>query len=280
MTGELTLAGARYRYAAVVSDAPRKGQDRILARDGFVGVADGSTPLLDEHEIDAGGFAEEVLESLYEHRTASGMRELVRASLGEPAQPPPKVTETATCTFCVLRDLDTRWDAAVLGDCLVVAALDGEVVAMSDERLSTLDREAAEQLAAEIQAGATAEEAWAAIHPLLLANRLAANQEGSYWLYAGDAAVADEVISRTFEGPPPDTALLCTDGFRRLIDPFRVVEGPGELLAAAREQGLEPLVEQLRALERETESLVRFPRLQVHDDAAAVLLERFPSAVG
>jgi hypothetical protein len=149
MTGEVALAGARYRYAAVVSDAPQKGQDRILVRDGFVGVADGSTPLLDDRDIDAGGFAEDVLESLYEHRAVSGVPELVRASIDPSGQPPPKVTETATCTFCVVRDRESRWDAAVLGDCLVVAALDDEVVTMSDERLSALDRKAAEQLAAD-----------------------------------------------------------------------------------------------------------------------------------
>lgn len=59
--------------------------------------------------------------------------------------------------------------------------------------------------------------------------------------------------------PPGGYALLASDGLMRLVDVFRLYTAP-ELFAAARNDGLAPLIELLRTVERDDVHGHRYPR--------------------
>jgi hypothetical protein len=71
-----------------------------------------------------------------------------------------------------------------------------------------------------------------------------------------------------------EAVLVCTDGLTRLVSPFGWVKTHQDLLAQARQHGLQHLAAQVRTLERTPGSMLRYPRLGQHDDIAAVLLTR------
>lgn len=67
-------------------------------------------------------------------------------------------------------------------------------------------------------------------------------------------------------------ALMCTDGFSSLADTYGLY-APRELMQAASKNGLAPLGDEIRRIEREIDpDGIRFPRFKQSDDATAVLI--------
>lgn len=67
-------------------------------------------------------------------------------------------------------------------------------------------------------------------------------------------------------------ALLCSDGFSSLADAYGLY-APRELMQAASKNGLAPLGDEIRRIEREIDpDGIRFPRFKQSDDATAVLI--------
>ncbi len=71
--------------------------------------------------------------------------------------------------------------------------------------------------------------------------------------------------------PAGGHALLASDGLMRLVDVFRLFTAL-ELFAAARHDGLTPLIQKLRKVEYDDIHGHRYPRAKVHDDATGLLL--------
>lgn len=70
----------------------------------------------------------------------------------------------------------------------------------------------------------------------------------------------------------PVLALLCTDGFADLVDNYQAHTDEG-LIARAEADGLPPLLEELRHIERVVDpDGIRFPRYKRCDDASAMLI--------
>lgn len=93
------------------------------------------------------------------------------------------------------------------------------------------------------------------------------------WTLGATPEAADHLVSAPLSGAPPFTGLLCTDGFAALATDYGIYE-PGELVAAAKRDGLSVLGARLRNIERrEDPDGRRYPRMKPSDDATAVLFE-------
>lgn len=266
------LGGTRFSGELISLPAAGKGHDASLVGDGFVGLADGSTPLLDPDAIDAHAYARHALERLRRHRTLAP-EEMFRRALADADEPSGPVAGRPSCTVVALTAREGHLLGALLGDCLgVIRRRDGRCTIAWDRRLDRFDGPVAAQMARDVAGGMSLEAAREAAGPQLLANRNEANTEGAYWFFADDPAAAQHLSVASTPLEEVEEVLLCTDGFTRLIEPFAIVRDPEDLIRRAAGEGLAALGSELRAAETAPGSFTRFPRLDVSDDATAILL--------
>lgn len=101
--------------------------------------------------------------------------------------------------------------------------------------------------------------------------RASANQPGAAWTFALDPACAAHAALWSLKLHRPADIILATDGFAALVDRYHIHD-LGSLIRAAREDGLQELGRQLRAVETADALGTRHPRIKPHDDATALLL--------
>jgi hypothetical protein len=269
-----SLGGVEFHGQLLSLPAEGKGHDASLVEDGFVAIADGSTPLVTTNAIDAYGYACRALERLAQHKSAAP-QEMFRLALSTDAPPREPLSHLPSSTAITLTVVQGRLTVSVLGDCLgVVKSLDGDVTVAWDRRLDKFDGPVAKQMARDVSRGMSIEEAREAAHDQLVANRDRANQPHTYWLLADDPAAAEWVEVASLELPRAEEILLCSDGLSRLIDPFRIARDAEDLLTLAGRLGLDQLGAELRAAEEAPGSFTEYPRLDPSDDATAILLRR------
>ena len=268
---------ARPRIGAVAFDATAlrldaKGQDRHLVRDGFVAVADGSSPADGSHGGAVAAFAERALANLHAARHRSLNHQFADAI--ERTAVPGLGISSPSCAVGLVQSRGDELEIAVLADILVVVQHRGGLTVVRDERVRVFDDRTGSEVARRIALGEEHAAARAAIRPMLedqFTNYR--NHAGGYWVFADDPRAASELITARVPAADVEAVLICSDGFARLWDLFGNVPSARHLLEACRAD-LGRLGTDLRALERQPDSLVRFPRTSIHDDATAVLLQR------
>ncbi|MEU4997111.1 protein phosphatase 2C domain-containing protein [Streptomyces sp. NPDC021622] len=180
---------------------------------------------------------------------------------------------TPQATVVLVRWDDERVEHLVLSDsALLVAAPDGRVTAVLDERLSQLPpaiRELRDTVRALPRGSAEREAAGREYGAAVEALR---NAEGGFFTAAADPSAA----ARAITGSAPRTAVTAvaalTDGVGRWVETFR--EGNWqECFDLLRKEGPQHLVDRVRDLERADPEGTAFPRGKRHDDAAAVYAE-------
>lgn len=158
---------------------------------------------------------------------------------------------------------------AINGESLACAfASDCAVLHRTEAGVSFLtpppSRETERAEAAALGKGATATRS-----PAVLANRRAARSTHQKVLSV------DPIISRKvthiLNAPVArgDDVLLMSDGFAALIETYGLYE-PASLFSSVIKRGLSALADELRIIEREDSSCVRFPRFKPSDDASAI----------
>lgn len=268
----VVLGGVSYKATSIVDSAPNKGQDALYIKDEFCGVADGATPLFGEPGSMVVDFANAALQSLYNHRHLS-MENAFRQSISKLAR---RQRSSITCSIAVLAECPGKvsLSAVALGDCAVIAELpNGSISTTTDHRLSELDSGVINLIAKRMKDGATFEDAFASVHDVLQTNRRSCNSPNGYWTFGNDPAAADH-LQQAFFPEGVSAALICSDGFMRLLDTFQVTASEEDLLQMAKRHGLNHLLSTLRDLERREGSMNQFPRLGMSDDATAILLTR------
>jgi hypothetical protein len=267
----IALGGVLWDAEVTQTPAPEKDQDAVVLMPDFVGVADGSTPLAGTPATGVRPFAERALTDL---AAASELptKEMFRAAL-ERAERADSAELGPSCAIALVRTADHGIEADVLGDCLVVALGGGGLQVVDDPRIDAYDAIVARQIADAYKAGQPDPMRLPSVTGQLVEHRRLANRRGTYWMFAGDPAAAEEVRSAGI-AEDARAILVATDGFARLAEPLGVVADRRELIERSLRDGLPALVEELRAAEREESSMARAPRLSVHDDASAVLLRR------
>ena len=107
--------------------------------------------------------------------------------------------------------------------------------------------------------------------PLEREFRSKANTDGGYAIVDLTIRWIDRIDQQSVRVSAGDRVLLMSDGFYRLIDTSATYTAD-TLMAAAVRNGLQPLYEELRALEAADEDCAAFPRDKVRDDVTAALL--------
>lgn len=172
------------------------------------------------------------------------------------------------------RVLDLAW----MGDCVAVVAA-GEALHVVGAAEAEADSRAVAALIAErLGTERVGAAMLTRLGTELRARRAGLNRPGGYWMFAVEPAAVAGLQRLTLSIDGPATALLCSDGFWRLVDHFAVYTAAG-LIAAAQHQGLAPLMRQLRALEQADPEGRRVPRVKPHDDATAILCKLSPAGL-
>lgn len=160
---------------------------------------------------------------------------------------------------------------ARLGDCSLHTLASGAVQSpFPPSPLEALDRRAIEALRHHLNAGLSYDEARVSIKERLQAHRNAMNMPGGYSALSVDSrCLANLEVIRLPLDEAPERLLLASDGFAAAYEHYGLCT-PEDILHGKAER-LSTLVERIRYLEEEDESLTRYPRLKPHDDASALL---------
>lgn len=264
---------------AVASPCGQLDEDRAGRKHDAAWVLDGATPV----RASEAGTPQSGAVQLVAHADAAlrrcldapTVRDAVRASLVDvresffvdwaaafPGRPDRTLLPSACLAFVRVgeRAGGLQLEHLLLGDAsIVVHGAGGTVVVGGDEGLDQEQR----HLAA-VGAGQ-------ALEARLRERRATMNTPDGYWIYADEPAAADHALSGTVPVAEGDLVLLASDGFARLVDMFGRYDWPA-LLETAVADGLDALVDELRAVERADRDRTRFPRIKRSDDATAVLL--------
>ncbi|WP_295559638.1 protein phosphatase 2C domain-containing protein [uncultured Hyphomicrobium sp.] len=107
--------------------------------------------------------------------------------------------------------------------------------------------------------------------PQLRAQRARMNTPTGYGVFSITAPPRSMIRHGTIPLAPESRILLASDGLMRLVDVFRRYTA-ARLFDAAWTTGLDPLFDELRALETADADCTRHPRAKTSDDTSAVLL--------
>ena len=116
----------------------------------------------------------------------------------------------------------------------------------------------------------------AAVMDYLRAARRRQNSKDGYWILVIDAAAAAHVRLAGFPFSRPVTGLVFSDGFGSLVFDYHRYD-PADFVRRAVAEGLQPLLDEIRKIEREEDpGCLLWPRFKRHDDATAMLFRAEP----
>ena len=185
---------------------------------------------------------------------------------------PPWAVPSAAATWI-------RWEGdtmeyAALGDCTFLVQLGDNTARMIGSDGPGVNEQALNQSVADMAAaGMNASHRWLSLLDQLRAARSRMNRPDGYWIFSLDPAAAAHArtgLLHLADGQPA-AVLIATDGFYRLVTPYRLLTA-AELLDSALEVGLRPLCQRLRDFEAADQDCRQIARIKPADDAAAILL--------
>lgn len=166
-----------------------------------------------------------------------------------------------------------------LGDCrLLLENADGALFDASGPQLDRGREQAAARAALERKGGfaGLATERDPETLAALRASRAQQNTPGGYWTLGLAPEAAQEAAAASMTPTLPARGLLLTDGFADLIDLYAAYDARG-LIERAFSEGLSPLAEEIRSIERDVDpDGLRYPRFKQSDDATALAFQIEP----
>jgi len=249
--------------------------DAAWVIDGATGVGE---PLL-SGPSDAAWFANRVnsvLGDILRDRPAITTRDLLIETISTCAaaferaaqRTPTDVAELPSAAFAMVRQFGSSIELTTLGDCRIAyrttdgsPTLFGGTALGPFEGLSIALADALRRANPAIDAAALKE----ALLPHLRVTRRLMNRPSGYWILGTDPAAADHVDRIVLEAKQGDSFALASDGFLRLVELFEVADA-ADLLAIEAERDFNAQLARLRALESESGSLTKYPRIKLHDD--------------
>jgi hypothetical protein len=178
----------------------------------------------------------------------------------------------AACIAALCR-IGSRWHAVRLGDCRLLAEDRNGFRRIVDFANDEFDH----WITAEAQRFRSdglsdIEEISARLQPELFANRRRRNRPGGYGVIAADRACLAFVEHMTVVDP--QSALMTSDGFFRLVDHYNEMSERELLARASGNAEIAALYDRLRAIEQSDPDCRKFPRFKPADDASAIALLR------
>jgi Protein phosphatase 2C len=274
----------RHIVAAESRAAGRFNEDRVGVAGDYFWVLDGATPLLPARtfpgDSDAAWFAQSWSAALAElARDFNSPLALIEAAFG-------RVTERIAAeavvpleqhlypalALALVRVGDGRLDACNVGDCSIVVRPDGRAA----ERIGSSDVDGFDALALGVftdalESGRSYAEALDLARNQILCNRMRANCSGGYWVVDPSPRWLDHIQCFSIPFAFGGDVLVASDGFMRILDPYRIASSLDEILELVLNPGLRALLDRMRALEEDDCECRSFPRLKPIDDASAIL---------
>jgi hypothetical protein len=263
-----------------------ENEDRAGAEPPFAWIIDGATDLLPEPltsaPSDAAWFAAamhdtlrglaatppssliDIPEIVAEHLAPRFAADSRRAATGADEHP--------SASAIVVRVQNGELEYVSLGDCTLIVEDGGRWTQIGVDEEDAGDRWVADALRGQLdhpdvpKTPLTRAELW----PFLRAQRAMMNTPSGYGIFSITAPSRSMICHGTIPVSPGARILLASDGLLRLVDVFRRYDAK-RLFAAAWTDGLTPLFDELRALERADADCKRFPRAKTSDDTTALL---------
>lgn len=111
------------------------------------------------------------------------------------------------------------------------------------------------------------------LEDLRVVRALQNTRQSAVWTLGLEPAAAGHLVTEKMQVTNPTYCLLCSDGFSALVDTYDAYN-PQTLLEAARTNGLDELMKQLRRIELEIDpDGFRYPRFKRSDDATALFVK-------
>lgn len=205
-------------------------------------------------------------------RLMSALVDALCADLGAAVTDSPEGYDPPACCLVALRRFEEEWELIRIGDCcFVLEDAAGALHVSTDSPLSPDEKRLTAQAQDLRRAGATDTAAILRhLQPQLLALRQRRNRPGGYGVLEADRRALDHVEVQRFAAPR--RALLCSDGYYRLVEQYHT-RTPRELLNRAQEpDGVSAEFALLRCIEAGDPACRAHPRIKPQDDAAAVAL--------
>ncbi len=112
-------------------------------------------------------------------------------------------------------------------------------------------------------------ELFKASRPRVRQNRLLMNKPEGYWALDISDRWLGQVQRETLPLAALRSFVLMTDGFDRLVEPFRRYTDE-QLLRRLEDVGVSAMLDELREIEQGDDQALAFPRFKIHDDASAL----------
>lgn len=275
-----------------VTSVPGSGanEDRAGYAENSAWVIDGATDVIDgpltAGPSDAAWFAaamHEELETWANAGAAGALQDLPahlarnldarfrKAALRLPTGP----DEQPSAAAMIVRLEKVSLSYVTLGDCaLIIETGSGPLVHIGDDIEKAGDQWVAKIISEERQ-NIAPEDALSlrrSLWPKLREARRAMNDPAGYGIFSITPPPARFVRAASIPLSGATRGLICSDGLMRLVDVMHryTIE---TLFAAAFSAGLPALVSELRTLEVEDATCLRYPRAKQHDDTTALLFE-------
>jgi serine/threonine protein phosphatase PrpC len=179
----------------------------------------------------------------------------------------------STCLSIVAVENDSLacW---TLGDSLIAVLLnDGQLQLLRDDRVERFDVAVTVKFATALKQGTPPDEARKLVEPELLANRQRRNRTDGYFILADDLDAVSQ--AKMFHLPLSSVAkvFLCTDGLLQAVAPFGLFPNNEALcreILNGDAQTLSNLGERLEIAAGQDPNCVKYPRLKIIDDMAAI----------
>ncbi|HBO4249603.1 TPA: protein phosphatase 2C domain-containing protein [Pseudomonas aeruginosa] len=154
---------------------------------------------------------------------------------------------------------------------ILVEGADGQVRSFGDSALHELDRQSLAHFCRmrEEHPQWDHAELFKASRPRVRQNRLLMNKPEGYWALDISDRWLGQVQRETLPLAALRSFVLMTDGFDRLVEPFRRYTDE-QLLRRLEDVGVSAMLDELREIEQGDDQALAFPRFKIHDDASAL----------
>jgi len=161
----------------------------------------------------------------------------------------------------------------ILGDCTLLIKQNEDIISLKDNKLDKLDKKVIDYITQKInEENLTFKQARKKAKNLLIENRMKKNSKNGYWTLEFDNNAVENSLRGSVKLNNNTEILLMTDGFSAITDTYNLYD-KAALFHKIKKEGLIPVYEELRKIEKSDYEAKKFPRLKVSDDASAVYCE-------
>ena len=253
--GAWVLDGASGAERAGVTDAPTDGRWYVERLDAYLASSLSAATSLPEVVREGLG----VVASDY--RSFEGSRDT-------------GVVHHPLAAAALVRFNDGYVEYLLSADCnLAIERPDGTVETVMGDGPRALDQRVVDEIQRRKDVdGFTHAAAKRATRELIVENRRQMNRPGGYWALSFDERAVDHARGSTLSPADVDAVALFSDGFEQVLEHYNALTYEA-LFETVREDGPEPLFDELRRIEREDEACEMYPRIKPRDDAALLVID-------